>query len=442
MRRLEAEGRPADPTEQATLARWAGWGAVPQVFDDGESRFAHVRAGLRELLSPDEFAAASRNTLNAHYTDASLVRTVWDAVVALGFEAGTVLKPGCGSGAFIGFAPPSARMVGVELDPTTAAMARALYPNAQILTESFANTRAPEASFDATVGNVPFGRIALHDPHFNGWGHSIHNHFLVKALALTRPGGIVALLTSRYTLDARNPAARREFAELGDLIGAVRLPEGAHRRAAGTEVVTDLVLFRRRSPGDPPRGADFEQVVRVELEGGSAELNRYFVEHPDHVLGELYVGRGMYGLEELLVRGDPDAAPGLSRALGHVVRHAKEEGLQFFPAPQRQLAEPLALVGRGEGRPHGYLDATAGSRFTQVVAGQVVAYEVPRSQQRELRSLLGLRDFMVALLEAEAASRDDTPQIAGLRPELNRRYDAYVASYGPINRFSWRRTGG
>jgi SAM-dependent methyltransferase len=210
LRRLEADGATADPADQAILARWSGWGAVSGVFDPADARFADVRRRLEALLDAEEMAAAARNTLNAHYTDAALVQAIWSGLAALGFEGGNVLEPGCGSGTFIGFAPANTHMVGVELDPTTAAIARRLYPDAQVLTESFADTAIPEATFDAVVGNVPFGKIALHDPIHNPSGASIHNHFIIKALHLTRPGGLVGVLSSRYTLDARNPAARRE----------------------------------------------------------------------------------------------------------------------------------------------------------------------------------------------------------------------------------------
>ena len=213
------------------LARWSGWGAVPAVFDPDRDDFAEARAELTQLLSPADMAAAARSTLNARYTDAELVRAVWAGLGELGFAGGSVLEPGCGSGNFIGFAPPGTWMVGVELDPTTAAIAQALYPHAQILAESFAETRAPEQSFDAAVGNVPFGKLALTDLRHNPAGHSIRNHFIVKALHLVRPGGMVAVVTSRYTMDSRNPAARREMANLADLVGAVRLPTGAHQRA-------------------------------------------------------------------------------------------------------------------------------------------------------------------------------------------------------------------
>jgi len=207
-------------------------------------------------------------------------------VQALGFDGGRVLEPGCGSGNFIGFAPPGARLTGVELDPVTAAIAAALYPRAQVLAGSFAGTRDRDGSYDLVVGNVPFGRVLLHDRTHNP-GHSIHNHFIIKSLRLTRPGGVVAVLTSRYTMDARNPAASREIAGLADLTGAIRLPGGAHQRAAGTSVVTDLLILRRREPGRQTDSTAWEQTRTVSLHGHEVPVNEYFLARPDAVLGEL-----------------------------------------------------------------------------------------------------------------------------------------------------------
>jgi len=189
--------RGATPEEQAVLARWAGWGGLPKVFDPRVPEYAAEREELHGLLSESEWREARKNTLNAHYTDARVTAAVWDAVQALGFDGGRVLEPGSGSGNFIGFAPDSADMVGVELDSTTAAISKYLYPSATIRNESFAKTKVPEGSFDAAVGNVPFGKFALVDPVHNKGGESIHNHFIIKSLALTRPGGLVAVLTRR-----------------------------------------------------------------------------------------------------------------------------------------------------------------------------------------------------------------------------------------------------
>jgi hypothetical protein len=206
------------------LARWSSWGALPEVFDPTKPAWETERAELRELLTEAEWRAAERTTINAHYTDPVIVARMWQTLRSLGFDGGTVLEPGSGAGTFIGLAPDSARMVGVELDPVTASICAGLYPHAEVRVESFADTRLPAGHFDATVGNVPFSDVRLHDPVHNAGRHSMHNHFLVKSLALTRPGGLVVALTSRYTLDGQNPAARREMNQLADLLGAVRLP--------------------------------------------------------------------------------------------------------------------------------------------------------------------------------------------------------------------------
>lgn len=246
--RLLAEQEcPATADEQQTLARWSSWGAVPDVFDESKQDWSTEREQLRSLLTPEEWDAAARTTINAHYTDPLIVRQMWRAMTVLGFDGGRVLEPGSGLGTFLGMAPEQARMTGVELDPVTAAISRALYPHAEVRGESFADTRLPEGSFDAAIGNVPFSDVTLHDPVHNPTRQSMHNHFILKSLRLTRPGGMVAVLTSQYTMDAQNPGARREMAMLADLVGAVRLPSGAHRRTAGRR-------GDRSAHPAPPRG--------------------------------------------------------------------------------------------------------------------------------------------------------------------------------------------
>lgn len=442
LRAVERESRPATPSEQARLAHWSGWGAVPEVFDPARTDYEWARARLVGLASADELAAAERNTLNAHYTDAALVQAIWDGVRRLGFDGGGVLEPGCGSGNFLGLAPPTAHLVGVEVEPVTAAITRALYPDAQVLTESFADTRAREGSFDLVVGNVPFGRITLHDPRHNRAGHSIHNHFIVRSLHLTRPGGLVAVLTSRYTLDARNPAARREIAGVADLVGAVRLPGGAHQAAAGTQVVTDLLVFRRREADRPPASTAWERTRTIAAVGGPVALNEYFADHPDLVLGELAAGRGAYGADELMVQATGPVAPALAAALDRLAADAADRGLRMSPPPaEGPVSRPAALLGKRSELQEGHLLARADGSFAQVADGQLQPYPVPASQAAELRALLGLRDTVVGLLEAEAASLDDPPDLDRLRADLGAHYDAYTAAYGPLNRFSVRCTG-
>jgi N12 class adenine-specific DNA methylase/predicted RNA methylase len=427
------------PTAQAILGRWSGWGAVPELFDPTSKIFARYHPELVELLSAPELLAASRSTLNAHYTDPRIAKAIWDAVGEMGFTDGRVLEPGCGSGVFVGLAPAAAEVWGVELDPTTAAIAAALYPTDHVATESFADTRLPEGFADLTIGNVPFGDVTLTDPIHNPLGHSIHNHFIVKSLHLTRPGGLVAVITSLYTMDAVNPAARRDIGALADLVYAVRLPEQAHRYA-GTQVVTDLLIFRRRPHDAAPAGPAWEQTATIGVGGGVARTNEYFANHRDQVAGDMFLGRGLYRDDELRV----SAPPGLAVAMvcERIVASARAAGAEGWrllaAAPAAEQAVALAPTLQGERRPDGMLIQLDNGEFGRVESGALKAFSVPRTQRYELALLLKLRDIYLDLIGREAASISDGPELAELRNGLNVVYNTYVARYGPINRFTTR----
>ena len=426
------------------LARWAGWGATPSVFDESKPEFAGERATLQQLLSEAEYRAAARTTLNAHYTDAALVTAIWDGLRAHGFDhtAGRVLEPGCGSGNFVGLAPDSARqLVGVELDPTTAAIATALYPHASIRAESFAATRmAP--TFDLVIGNVPFAKVVLHDRVHNAGRHPIHTHFILKSLALTRPGGVVAVLTSHWTMDTANPAARREIAAAADLVAAIRLPGSAHQRAAGTSVVTDLLVLRRRDAGEAAGydAAGWEQVSGIGDRDNPVAVNQFFLDHPQNVLGEISTRLGQFG-PELEVRHAGDVAAALAARLQADLAAYSATRPLFAAAAATAPAERVLAVDAPIGSVEGHIDVDGRGGFTVVEDGQLRAHNTPASQARELRQLLELRDTVLQLLNAEAATAEDTSAIAELRGRLNDRYDAYTARFGPINRVGTRRTG-
>ena len=253
-----------------------------------------------------------------------------------------------------------------------------------------------------------------------------------------RPGGLVAVVTSRYTMDARNPAARREIAALADLAGAVRLPSGAHQQAAGTKVITDLLIFRRREPGRDPDGTAWEQTRTAEIDGVQVPVNEYFLGNPGAVLGEMRVTRGAYSAEDLVVAASGDTTAALARALARIADAAPARGLAWTAAPDQARA---AETGTRSDHPDGYLEAHRDGTFTQVAQGHAVPFPVPGTQAGELRHLLRLRDAVTGLLDAEAASRENTPELDALRRDLNRRYDDYVRAYGTVNRFSWRPTG-
>ncbi|MFI7026301.1 UvrD-helicase domain-containing protein [Micromonospora sp. NPDC049900] len=448
LRALHAEQRPATPDEQQLLARWSGWGATPQLFDERDKyahRFAAERAELRDLLGDDGYQAARTTTLNAHYTDASYAQAMWDALRDLGLTSGRVLEPGCGSGNMIGLAPDGVQMVGVELDPTTAQIAQALYPDAQILAESFADTRISEHTFDAAIGNVPFGSHRPHDPQYNpDRRHSIHNHFILKALHLVRPGGVVALITSRYTMDGTDTAhhqARAQMADLADLVGAVRLPATAHAVAAGTEVVTDLLILRRRPPDATPTPATWLTAqptvlpgARDGIEAANIPVNEYFLAHPELVLGDIVVDTSRTG-PALTVRCTGPTDDALIDALRHITTDARTRGLVVTPAAAAVENQP-DIVFHGElQRQEGLFEDLGDGRVTQIINGRPACHDPPKTQLAELRALIRLRATVVALLDEEAAHREDTPTMATLRTDLNRSYDTYVSLYGHINRY-------
>jgi N12 class adenine-specific DNA methylase len=444
LERLEREERSATASERETLSAWSSWGAVPAIFDETRAEWAAEREQLRGLLGDErDYAQARRTTINAHYTDPAIARAIWELAGELGFQGGRVLEPGCGAGVFIGLAPAGAELVGVELDDTTAAIAQALHPDARIIARSFGDYRPRAAAFDLTVGNVPFADVRLYDPVHNRQQHSIHNHFIIKSLALTRPGGLAIVLTSRYTLDAGNPAARREISDLADLLGAIRLPSGAHRRAAGTDALTDLLILRRRPDATEPVSEDWVSTRTVQVSGGEARINQHFIEHPERVLGELTVGHGMYGADTLSVIGDLDA----ERIAAAIALH----GRRIAAAAPAVSSEPRVsvdvdvdeqrLVEAPKGLWDGHLIARADGTFAQVKDGLEHPVQTPRTIGAELRALLGLRDQARALLSEEAQTLEDTPRIEELRARLRADYESYYARYGPINRFQSQRTG-
>lgn len=445
MRALEREGRRATADEQRVLARWAGWGALAHAFDERDPAGRRLLTELTGLLTDTELASARRSTLNAHYTDAGIATAMWRFAVGVGFDGGRILEPGCGTGVFLATRPDSLAIdaTGVEVEPVTARIAAHLHPDADIRGEGFEATRLADP-VDLVIGNVPFAKVALHDPMHNRGRHSIHNHFLVKALALTRPGGLLVAITSRYTLDSRNPAARRELAALGDFVGAVRLPSAAHRAAAGTDVVTDIVFFRRRAEGDAPHHAGpWQATVPLEIDGGVRPVNEWFANEPTLVAGRLVAANGVYAREDLSVELDAPLEPVIDAALDRLASLARDRDLAYRARPA-VASRPSPVVTQRGAVPAGAKEGSihrAGSSFVRVVSGVPQPFQPsPRKDVSELAALCDLRDTAVCLLEAQAQNLDDAGSLA-LQAELNDRYDRYVAKFGPLNRFRLVRTG-
>ncbi|WP_327332979.1 hypothetical protein [Streptomyces anulatus] len=458
LKRVGEEKRAATAAEQQTLARWSGWGSVPEIFaarpreDDpvfgpgGEREngyanaaarwesFADVRDPLRVLLNDDEWDAAAASTLSAHYTPPEITSALWQALADLGFDGGEVLEPGSGAGVTFGTAPDTARLTGVEIDPTSAAISRLLAPGVTVLNESFADTVAPDGSFDAVVGNVPFARVVLYDPKHNRGRHRIHNHFLVKSGALVRPGGVVALITSRHTLDALLAAARQELFQDADLLGAVRLPNKAFARSAGTDVVTDILILRRRIDGERPLNGDWVASTKREIDGHSLPVNDYFAAHPEHVLGTLTTRMGAHG-PEVAVDGDPDVAAGLRTALRQITDSAVLARRWYTPHPEgphrpRLRLKPAADLQDFSGR----LSADADGKLWQTTGdGEQAAVDLPEGQQAQLAALVELKDLVRGLNELDRTGAD--PALAVAHRRLTKQtYERYVAAHGPLSR--------
>jgi len=432
---------PPTDSEREALTRWAGWGAVPELFDETVTRYAAQRGDLIALLGPDGFSAARRSTINAHYTHPLIADAMWRLAERLSFPGVRVLEPGCGPGVFLARAPEWVNVTGVEVDPTTARIAETLHPRATICTASFADVRGlADGTFDLVIGNVPFGDVVLYDPTHNKGEHSIHNHFLVKSLALLTTGGLLIALTSRFTLDSQSDSARTEMHQMADLLAAVRLPAGAHRRVAGTDALTDVVVLRRRN-GAPQASAAWVTSAPVEIEGEQVLLNRYFAEHPDHLAGTLAVENGPYA-RELTVKGDT-SAESISEAILRVGENLAPAACSSRPSvaggEPATVNEPTP-ADLGE-HWDGHILVTSRGGFAEVSDGTTEPLSVPKNAKSEMRLLLRLRDHAGALLAEEAADSTDPARPEQMRAELRGNYQRYLRTYGPINRYKTHATG-
>jgi N12 class adenine-specific DNA methylase len=402
------------------------------------------REQVRALLSEGEWAAARRNTLNAHYTGGELVQAVWDTMTAFGFDGGRVLEPGSGSGNFIGFAPQDTllpvQMMGVEVEPTTAAISRYLYPDAEIISTGLEKVELPDGTVDAVVGNVPFGRYARFDSvHNPDLSLSIHDHFILKSLAATRPGGVVALITSRFTLDADDPSARQRMYELGDLVGAVRLPARSHAAAAGTDVVTDVLFLRRRVAGEEPGDDRWLTSTPTVLAGHDEPLrvNDYFTQaHPEHVLGTLQARSGQFGPEPTVVGTAADIAAELAQVGTEIAESARAagRGQRSAAAAIGEAAGRLMLAG---GAAEGSLDLDPDGAPVIVDGGRWVPVDVHPEQRDKLVQLIVLKRQVLALYAAEDAATQagETPELAKMRSELRMMYlQGYRRNNPPLSK--------
>ena len=428
LRTLEQEHRGATAEEQQVLSQYVGWGGLADAFDPGKDSWAKEYAELKGLLSEDEYAAARSSTLNAHYTSPTVIRGIYDAVERMGFRSGNILEPSMGVGNFFGMLPDSmadSRLYGVELDSITGRIAKKLYPQADITVAGFETTDRRDF-YDLAVGNVPFGQYKVNDKAYNKLGFSIHNYFFAKAIDQVRPGGIVAFVTSRYTMDSKDSTARKHMAERADLLGAIRLPNNAFRANAGTDVVSDIIFLQKRD-----RPADIEPAwVQLGQTEDGFTLNSYFVDHPEMVLGNLELESTQYG-HDLTVA--PIEGTSLADQLAEAVQHIEGN----YTAVEIAAPDVADAEAQRKTLP---ADPTVKNFSYTVVDGEIYYRENSIMTQIELSDnakgrvagMVELRQIVNELIQQQLNDFPDE-DIKASQAKLNAAYDAFTAKYGLIN---------
>lgn len=428
---LEAQGRSATPEEQEVLSRYVGWGGIPQAFDEANEKWASEYAELKTLLTPEEYASARGSTLNAHFTSPTVIEGMYQALEQMGVHPDTVLEPAMGVGNFFGLMPESmqnATLMGVELDSITGRLAKQLYPQANITVDGFERVNLPDNSIDLAVGNVPFGSYKLADPRYDKQNLLIHDYFFVKTLDKVRPGGIVAFITSKGTLDKQDSTVREYLAQRADLLGAVRLPNNAFSRNAGTDVTTDILFLQKRA--QPP-----EQVpdwVHLGQTADGIPINRYFETHPDMVLGTMAWDKSMYGNERETTCAP---LPGIELAdqLSKVLSNLSPPDQQLLS--QKGAVEVPELLERMENadvEARNFSYTEVGGKLYFVENGERVPVEVPATTEKRIRGMIGLRDVTRNLIELQLHGGTDE-EIRAVQEKLGKAYDAYTAEYGLLN---------
>ena len=424
---IEAEGRSATPEEQTVLSQYVGWGGLADAFDPDKDSWAREYTQLKELLSPEEYAAARASTLNAHYTSPTVIRAIYDAVEQMGFRTGNILEPSCGVGNFFGMLPESmqgSRLYGVELDSITGRIARQLYPEANITVAGF-ETTSQRDFYDLAVGNVPFGNYKVNDKAYNNLGFSIHNYFFAKALDQVRPGGVVAFVTSRFTMDSKDSTARKYLAQRADLLGAVRLPNNAFKANAGTEVVSDI-LFLQKLERPIDREPEWVQVGQTP-EGYT--INQYFVDHPDMVLGELSAESTQYGREDVTV--DPiegsDLAEQLKSAMAHI--NGRYEAMERV---NTELDEGASHILPADPNVKNFSYTVVDGEVYYRENSVMTPVELSGDAKERVKGMVELRGLVNELISYQLEDYPDA-EISAKQAELNAAYDAFTAKYGLLN---------
>ena len=427
--KLEEEHRGATAEEQQVLSQYVGWGGLADAFDPNKENWSAEYTQLKELLSEDEYAAARASTLNAHYTSPTVIRGIYNAVEHMGFRSGNILEPSMGVGNFFGMLPDSmagSRLYGVELDSITGRIAQKLYPQADITVAGFETTDRRDF-YDLAVGNVPFGQYKVNDKAYNKLGFSIHNYFFAKAIDQVRPGGVVAFVTSRYTMDSKDSTARKHMAERADLLGAIRLPNNAFKANAGTEVVSDIIFLQKR---DRPIDHEPDWVQLGKTEDGFA-INQYFADHPEMVLGVLSTESTQYGREELTVA--PIEGANLADQLAEAVQHIEGR--------YTEVEVETPDIADAENEKHILPADPDVKNFSYTVVDGEVFYrensvmtqvELSDNAKGRVTGMVELRQIVNELIQQQLEDYPDA-DIKATQERLNAAYDAFTSKYGLLN---------
>jgi N12 class adenine-specific DNA methylase len=435
LKRIEAESRAATDGEKSLLVKYTGWGAMANAFRPyPPPEWQHTAAELRELLTAPEYESARASTPNAHYTSPAVIKSIWHAMQRFGLRPGAqILEPSMGVGHFFGLMPEEllegSRRTGVELDSITARIAKCLYPDSTLFAKGFEDTPLPDNFFDAVIGNIPFGNYAVYDPAYRRTPvltRTIHDYFLAKSLDKTRPGGMLALITSRYTMDKQDATIRRHLAERADLIAAIRLPNTTFKANAGTQVTTDILFLQKRAPGAPANGESWQDLAPIDTPDGSVSINEYFARHPEMMLGEMRLERGLYNAREPTLVGEfrPER---LATAIASLPTGIYPRSEELPPTRDITQADSAAIETVKDGafaERDGAIVVCTGAGFEALNLSESVAARV--------RGMLAVRDAVRLVFQTQL---NDEPEdsILEARQLLNRAYDGFVRRHGPLS---------
>ena len=428
LKQIEQENRHATVEEQHLLSQYVGWGGLADAFDQDKPAWAAEYSELKELLTPEEYAAARGSTLNAHYTSPTVIKAIYEAVGRMGFETGNILEPSCGVGNFFGMLPESmagSKLYGVELDPISGRIAQQLYPKADITVSGFETTDRRDF-YDLAIGNVPFGQYQVNDKAYNKLGFSIHNYFFAKALDQVRAGGVVAFVTSRYTMDAKDSTVRRYLAQRAELLGAIRLPNNAFRANAGTDVVSDIIFLQKR---DRPLDIAPEWTQTGQTEDGFT-INRYFLDHPEMVLGRPTAENTQYGKQDYTVV--PIEGLELADQLHDAVKYIRGT-YQEAELPELGEGEAIDTSIPADPNVKNYSYTVVDGAVYYRENSRMVRPDLNATAEARVKGMVELRDCVQQLIDLQMDAATPSFDIQDKQAELNQLYDKFSAKYGLIN---------